>query len=368
MENATIEPDGSSRLLVGADEYQNDARRNIENFAGTARVPVGLTDPLPINGDFARGTFRIPLATTEGTLVASVCRGTKILSKAGGVTTRILRPAVIQRAPVFRCADVDAALILARGLEQDWSWLIPVAAAATTHGSLCGVRPIVMGRDVHVRVELAPGDAAGQNMVSIVAQRVVAAISERYSGIDRIWMEGGLGGEKMASPLNGLLGRGVAVLATADIPGELLTAITRATGADLVEFFTVFTNAVLAAGAQYSHASLTNVIPALYIATGQDVASLPESCRAFNQLTYDAATDVLRWELTCPNLVLGTVGGGTGLPTQHECLNLIGCAGPGMATKLAEVCAATALANEISFWAAICANEWVDAHRQLRSR
>jgi hydroxymethylglutaryl-CoA reductase (NADPH) len=357
-----------AHLAQDAAEYAHAARRNIENFVGTAQVPVGLAGPLVVNGQHARGAFRIPLATTEGTLVASTCRGAKILNEVGGVTTRVTRAGLIARAPVFRFTSLDTALAAARDLEQDWTWLIPVVSMATRHGSLHGIRTLPMGRYVHVRIELSPGEAAGQNMVSIVAKEIAAVIVARYPGIERVWLEGGFSGEKMASSLNGLFGRGIAVAASAQIPDDVLMTVARTTGAELVEFLGLFSNAVSAVGAQYSHASLTNIIPALYIATGQDVACLPESCRAFNQMRYDAAARTLHWELVCPSLVLGTIGGGTSLPTQRECLELMGCSGTGTAAKLAELCAGAALANEVSFLSAICADEWVAAHASLRER
>lgn len=347
--------------------YEQPSRRNIERYVGTARVPVGLAGPLTIHGEHARGVFHVPMATTEGALVASTCRGMKVLTESGGVHVRVMRHGTIQRAPVFQLPDVGAAVRFAAAL-ADWAFLIPVVAGETKHGTLDDVRCFVTGRHVHVRISLRPGDAAGQNMVSIAAAACVREIAARHEGIERVWMEGGFSGEKVASGLTSALGRGRGAVASASIPADVLTRITRARAADLPMFLQVNSNASLWGGSRNNHASLINILPALYIATGQDVASVGESSVAQNTVEYIERDGILKWEVACPNLVLGTVGGGTGLPTQRECLEILGCAGPGNADKLAEICAATALANEISFLSAICANEWVSAHAALRHR
>lgn len=348
--------------------YEPLVTKNIENFVGLARVPVGLAGPLLINGRFAQGEFYVPLATTEGTLVASTSRGMKVLNESGGVKTQVVREGGIQRAPVFQFATVSEAADFAQALEQDWAWLKPVVESTTKHGKLESVQTFVLGSVVHVRFSLRPGSAAGQNMVSIAALKGVEAILERYPQIQKLWMEGGFSGEKVPSNLNMLFGRGYGVVAEVEIPGRVLQTITRTNPQDLVQLFEIYVNANLWGGSKNSHASLINILPALYIATGQDVASVPESCMAQNRLVWQEKEQILLWELICPNIVAGTVGGGTGLPTQKECLELLGCAGAGQAQKFVEICAATALANEISFWSAICANEWVQAHASLKKR
>lgn len=355
-------------LSEGRAAYEPLILRNTENYVGLARVPIGLAGPLEIHGEHVDGIVHVPMATTEGTLVASTCRGMKVLRASGGAHTRVVREGVIQRAPVFELDTVADAVRLANTLSEAHSWLSECVAQTTRHGHLAEVRAIVLGRDVHLRLSMRSGDAAGQNMVSVAAARCVDAIMARHgSSIRRVWLEGGFGGEKVPSALNRLLGRGWSVAASATIPGEVLRTGTRAEPDALVKFHQVYTNAALQAGQSNSHASLINVLPAIYIATGQDVASVPESCMAHNAMQYDPDSDVLRWEVHCPNLVLGTVGGGTHLPTQRACLAMLGCEGAGRAGALAEICAATALANEISFWSAICAREWVAAHAKARS-
>jgi hydroxymethylglutaryl-CoA reductase (NADPH) len=121
-------------------------------------------------------------------------------------------------------------------------------------------------------------------------------------------------------------------------------------------------------GGQSSHNSIANTLVAMYIACGQDVAATVESRWANNVFELDRDRNTLRWDVHIPNITAGTVGGGTGLPTQRECLDLMGCAGSGKVDKFVELCAVAALANEISFWGALCAQEWIDAHASLKSR
>ncbi len=360
--------DRAPTLTRDAELYAELARRNVERYVGTARVPVGLAGPLLVHGRHIDGEVFVPLATTEGTLVASVSRGCRVLAAAGGATARVTRVGGIQRAPVLFCEDIDTALELARNLEADWHWLEPVVAGTTRHGRLTDVRCFVHGRLCHVRLTLDPGDAAGQNMVSIAAAAVVQALHDRFPGIRRALMEGGFSGEKVPAPLNHLLGRGRAAVATAHIPADVLEQHTRARPEALVELLELYANVGGWCGYTNTHASLINILPALYIATGQDVASVPESCIAQNSFRLDPKTRTLECTVTIPNLVCGTVGGGTHLPTQRECLELMGCAGAGKVDRFAEIVAATALANELSFWGAIVADEWVAAHAKVRVR
>jgi len=360
--------DGSTVLQRDAELYEAASRKNIERYVGCARVPVGLAGPVRIHGEHVDGEVVVPLATTEGTLVASTHRGMKVLNECGGVIARVTRKGGIQRAPVLFFATVDAALACARALESDWRWLMPIAAQSTRHGVLTGLTAVVQGRAVHLRLSMDAGDAAGQNMVSVAASHVVAALAEKFGGLERALMEGGFSGEKVPSALNHLLGRGRAVVASADISASVLERITRAKASEVVHFFQTYVNAGSWGGFHNTHAALINILPAIYIATGQDVASVPESCLAQNAFDWREREGVLRWDVLIPNLVAGTVGGGTGLPTQHECLALMGCAGAGKLDRFAEIVAATALASELSFWSAILAGEWVAAHAGLKDR
>lgn len=350
------------------DAYEQQSAANVENFIGTARVPVGIAGPVNVHGEHATGTFYIPMATTEGTLVASTCRGMKIMNECGGVSVKVTRHGGIQRAPVFEFETIHDAHHFAESLQNDWSWLGTSMESTTAHGKLTDVSCWQMGHNVCVRISMDPGDASGQNMVSIATQKAVQALLDRFPYVKRYLMGGGLSGEKVSSNANMLLGRGKAVTATVSIPEDVMSRLTRASILDLLRLHQTYANFSLLGGNNNSHHSLANTLAAMFIATGQDVATLAECRAAQNILEYDTDQKLLRWDVHIPNITAGTVGGGTGLPTQKECLELMGCFGTGLVGKFIELCAVAALANEISFWGALCSNEWIDAHAALKTR
>lgn len=359
---------GDTVLQAQKDLYEQASVSNIENYVGTARIPVGLAGPVEVHGENARGTFFIPMATTEGTLVASTSRGMKVINESGGVRTRVVHNGGVQRAPVFEFDTAGDAQAFCEALNGDWTWLRPAVEASTSHGKLTDVSAWQLGRVVCVRITMDSGDASGQNMVSVAAQNGTREIARRFGTIRRFRMGGGLSGEKVTSSINALLGRGRSVVASVSIPGAVMKRITRADIAELPGHQQLYSNFAMWGGHPAANNSIINTLTAMYIAAGQDVATTIESRLASNVLDYDAADDVLHWDVHVPTLSVGTVGGGTGLPTQMECLDLIGCRGPGKVNKFAELCAVAALANEISFWGAICAHEWIDAHANLKSR
>ena len=359
---------GDTVLQAQKDVYAELALSNIENYIGTTRIPVGLAGPVEVRGDHAQGTFFIPMATTEGTLVASTARGMKVINESGGVDVKVVRNGGIQRAPVFEFQSINDAFEFTQAMNEDWSWLPPVMESTTSHGKVVDIRTWQLGRMACVRMTMDPGDASGQNMVSIAGQRGAEEIVKRFPSITRYRMGGGLSGEKVPSAVNTLLGRGKAVTASVTIDGEIMRRITRADIADIPMHQQNYSNFGMWCGNQNSHNSLANTIVAMFIACGQDVAATVECRGASNIFDYDRGSNALRWDVHIPNITAGTVGGGTGLPTQRECLELIGCAGSDKVDKFVELCAVAALANEISFWGALCAHEWIDAHASLKSR
>lgn len=360
--------DGNSVTQRDGSLYRDVSASNIENFAGTARIPVGIAGPVTVNGDEASGEFYVPMATTEGTLVASTSRGMKVINESGGVRARVIRDGGIQRAPVFEFHNIDDAADFSQAINDNWAWLGPVMESTTSHGKLADITCWQLGCMVCMRVTMHSGDASGQNMVSIATAKAVQAILQKHPEIKRHLMAGGMSGEKVGSNINALLGRGKAVVVSVDIPGEVMRRITRANIEDIPRLHRSYTDFAMLAGNHNSHHSHNNVLPAIYIATGQDPATLCESSYAQNAFELDVQNDTLRWQVQLPNVNVGTIGGGTGLPTQRECLQLMDCYGAGKVNKLAELCAVASLANEISFWGSVCAQEWIDAHASLRDK
>lgn len=336
---------------------------NIENFLGVAQVPIGLAGPLRVNGEHARGDFYIPLATTEGTLVASYNRGMRLLTEAGGVTATIVDDRM-QRAPVFILDDARQARDLAGWIAEHTPAIAEVAQSTTSVGRLIEIEKYHVGPMLYLRFDYTTGDAAGQNLVGRATWAACEWIRANHPDAPRYVLSGAIDTDKKHSQLNVLRTRGKRVVAEAVLPAGLLESQMGVTPAQLFRMRQVSQAGGILAGSANYGAHAANGLAALFIATGQDAANVAESHTA---ITYSQVTDDgdYYWTITLPALIVATVGGGTGLPTQQECLQVLGCAGPGNVGKLAEICAAVVLAGEVSLASAVLAGDWVTSHERL---
>jgi hydroxymethylglutaryl-CoA reductase (NADPH) len=336
---------------------------NIENFFGVAQVPIGIAGPLRINGEHANGDFYVPLATTEGTLVASYSRGMRLLTESGGVKTTVVEQAM-QRAPVFYFDDARQARDFGRWVETNFAAIKAAAETTTKVGKLIRLEQYSVGAMKYLRFNFTTGDAAGQNMVGKATFAACEWIRENYPQRADYILSGNIDTDKKHSHINVLNTRGRRVVAEVVIPSQ---TIERLMGVDTGTLFRSrqFANVgALLSGAANNGAHAANGITALFIATGQDVANVAESHTA---IVYSQLRDNgdYYWSITLPSLIVATYGGGTGLPTQREALEMLGCYGAGKADKLAEIVAATVLAGETSLSAAILAGHWVSSHDRL---
>ncbi len=338
-------------------------RGNIEHFLGAAQVPIGVAGPLLVNGEHAHGEFYVPLATTEGTLVASYNRGMRMLYEAGGVTTTVVDDRM-QRAPVFVLRSAREARDFGAWLTAHFDEIKAAAETTTRFGHLRDIEQYAAGRQLYTRFDYTTGDAAGQNMTGKATQRACEWILARYEGIERHLLEGSFATDKKSSQINMLRTRGKRVIAEAVIPDEVLGRIMRTSSASLFRARQLSNLGGFMAGVNNNGAHSANAIAALFIATGQDAANVAESSAAYIHAERRDNGDYY-YSVTIPALIVGTYGGGTGLPTQRDCLELLGCFGAGKVGKLAEIVAATVLCGELSLGSAVVTNEWVDAHDQL---
>ncbi|HRY10111.1 MAG: hydroxymethylglutaryl-CoA reductase [Actinobacteria bacterium] len=336
---------------------------NIENFIGVAQVPIGLAGPLRVNGEYADGEYYVPLATTEGTLVASYNRGMRLLSEAGGVTTTVVDDRM-QRAPVFILDDARQSRDLAAWIRAHHNEIRAAAESTTSIGKLIEVEQYHVGPLLYLRFDYTTGDAAGQNMVGRATWAACEWIAANHPQHPRYVLSGAIDTDKKHSQLNVLRTRGKRVVAEATIPAGLLEERMGVTPMQLFRMRQVSQAGGILAGSANYGAHAANGLAALFIATGQDAANVAESHTAitYSQLTEDGD---YYWSITLPALIVATVGGGTGLPTQRECLELLGCAGPGRAKAFAEICAAVVLAGEVSLASAVLAGDWVTSHERL---
>jgi len=336
---------------------------NIENFIGVAQVPIGIAGPLLVDGEHARGTFYVPLATTEGTLVASYNRGMKLLYEAGGVRTTVVAD-VMQRAPAFGFDSAREARAFGEWVTASFAAIKAEADATTRVGRLHDIEQFPASRFMFLRFNYTTGDAAGQNLTGKATQHACTWIRAHYAGIRDFYLEANLATDKKSSHINILRTRGKRVVAEATIPERLARRIMRTTPRQMFKARQVSNLGGLLAGVNNNGNHSANGIAALFAATGQDIANVAESSAALVH-TELLANGSYYYSITIPALIVATYGGGTGLPTQRECLELLGCYGPGRVRKFAEIVAATVLCGEISLGAAVVADEWVTAHERL---
>ena len=336
---------------------------NIENFIGVAQIPIGLAGPLLVNGEYAKGEFFVPLATTEGTLVASYNRGMKLLRESGGVTTTVVDDAM-QRAPVFVFKSAREANKFSAWIKENFAEIKERADATTSVGRLRGIQQFPASRFLYLRFNFTTGDAAGQNMVGKATKAACDWIMTVYPNIERYQLEGSFATDKKTSWVNTLNTRGKKVIAEATIPAAKLKEIMHVSVEQIFEARLASQLGGYLAGVNNNGAHSANGITAMFIACGQDAANVAESSAAAVYAEITKSGDYY-FSVTIPSLIVATYGGGTGLPTQRECLELLDCYGTDKAKKFAEIVAATVLCGELSLGTAVIADEWVSSHEQL---
>lgn len=336
---------------------------NIENFVGVAQVPIGIAGPLRILGEHAKGDFYVPLATTEGSLVASYNRGMRLLTACGGVKTTVVEDSM-QRAPVFIFGDALQAREFGRWVEENFQAIQAEAEATTQFGKLRGISQFVVGPLRYLRFNYMTGDAAGQNMATKATFAACEWIKRTYPGQPKYFLSGNIDTDKKHSHLNTLLTRGKRVVAEAVIQRDVMLKLMRVDTRELFYARQVQMVGGFLAGSSNNGAHAANGLAALFVATGQDVANIAESHAA---ITYSQQLENgdYYWSITLPSLIVATCGGGTGLATQKQCLEMLGCYGKGKVKVFAEICAAVVLAGETSLAAAMLNGDWVPAHEKL---
>lgn len=338
-------------------------RGNVEQYIGMAMVPIGLIGPLRVNGLSIRDDVYVPLATSEGALVASYDRGTRILSRSGGVTC-LLTAETVQRAPGFAFAGLADAAHFAVWVSEQMEVFRRITADSSRHARLLDVMTHIEGNHVYLIFAFHPGDAAGQNMVTFCTAAICSDLLERTPVTPSYWfLEANLSGDKKATVQSFSTTRGRNVTAEACIPRKLVRRYLRTTPERMCDHWRFGVVGGVQSGSIGVSGHVANALAALFLATGQDMACVSEASVGVTR--FEMSGDDLYCALTLPNLIVGTVGGGTRLPTAQECLGIMGCVGDGKAGRLAEICAAVALAGELSIVGALCAGEFAQAHRRL---
>ena len=342
--------------------------RNIDNPIGVAQIPVGIAGPLKINGEYAKGSFYVPLATTEGALVASVSRGMRAMTASGGCDVRILQEGMT-RAPLFKVKNLSEAVKL-----RDWVntnfYKLKELMEQDRFLKLKMVQPFIVGRHVFLRFVCDTGDAMGMNMITIGLERVVEFVERENKGARCIALSGNMCTDKKPSAANFILGRGRSVSADVVIPKAVVAKVLKTTPKKIVEtnYGKNFIGSARAGVLGGFNAHVANPIAALYIACGQDPAQIMNSAMAITSAEEEG--NGVYFSILMPSIESGALGGGMNLPTQKEALQVMGCYGPGNppgsnARKFAEIACATALAGEVSLISALAAGHLARAHDRL---
>lgn len=338
--------------------------RNIEHFIGTVKVPVGVVGPLRVNGLFAGGDYYVPLATTEAALVASYSRGAAVVTEAGGASVMLLNEGV-SRSPGFAFTTLEEVGVFLHWVLGNENEIRRAAEATTRHGRLVNLEITVEGNHAYLVFTFTTGDAAGQNMTTIATEAAVAWILEHSPVRPRAtYVEANFSGDKKASMQSFQSVRGRKVAAEVVVPADLVERRLHTSPDRMADCARVATMGGVLSGTVGAQGHYANGLAALFIACGQDAACVAEAAVGTTRCEV-AADGRLYASVTLPNLIVGTVGGGTKLPSQRACLDILGLAGTGHAQALAEVAAALCLAGELSIIGAISAGEFTRAHVSL---
>ena len=339
-------------------------RGNIEQFIGMTQIPTGVIGPLRVNGFHAHGDFYVPLATSEGALVASYHRGARLITQSGGAAC-LTTIEQVQRAPGFVFESIAEAGHFAAWASGEFGRFRKVAATRTRHGKLIDLLVHMETRTVYLMFAFYTGDASGQNMVTLCTDAICQDIVARTPVAPRQWfIESNLSGDKKATALSFMNTRGRKVMAEVTVPRALVESVLHTTPERVCDYWRLSFIAGVQSGSIGVTGHFANGIAAMFLACGQDVACVSEAAVGVNRFELTASGD-LYCGVDLPNLISGTVGGGTRLPTAVECLRLLDCEGPGKAAKFAEICAAVVLGGELSIAGALAAGQFARAHQNL---
>tara|TARA_B110000046_G_C13015419_1_gene408483 strand:- start:399 stop:2633 length:2235 start_codon:yes stop_codon:yes gene_type:complete len=338
-------------------DYAPVIGRCAENVVGYVPLPVGVAGPVTVNG----APRRVPMATTEGCLIASTNRGCKALTLAGGVDARVFRQRMT-RAPVFRCGSLAQAAAVREWVEapDGRARMAALVEGTSRHARLAGATCTLAGSLLYLRVACTCGDAMGMNMVSKACEAIAGDVVTRFDGVQCVSVSGNMCCDKKAAAVNWVDGRGCETVVEARLPAAVVERVLKTTPKALVEVHVCknLVGSALAGALGGFNAQAANVVAAVFLACGQDAAHAGTSAACLTHLRLEE-DGMLAASCTFPGIEVGTVGGGTHLHAQRACLALAGASTP---AQLAEVVGAGVLAAELSLLAALASHTLVKAH------
>ncbi|TVU28252.1 hypothetical protein EJB05_19762, partial [Eragrostis curvula] len=348
-------------------DYQAILGQCCEMPVGYVQLPVGVAGPLLLDGR----QYYVPMATTEGCLVASVNRGCSAIAASGGAVSVLLRDAM-SRAPAVKLPSAKRAAELKAFVEApaNFETLAAVFNRSSRFGRLQAIHCALAGRNLYMRFSCSTGDAMGMNMVSKGVENVLGYLQNDFPDMDLISLSGNYCSDKKPTAVNWIEGRGKSVVCEATIKGEVVQNVLKTTVQKLVELNIIknLAGSAVAGALGGFNAHASNIVTALFIATGQDPAQNVESSQCITMLEAVNDGEDLHISVTMPSIEVGTIGGGTCLASQAACLNLLGVKGPNHdspganAKLLATIVAGSVLAGELSLLAALAAGQLVKSH------
>lgn len=336
----------------------------VEQVFGVTVVPTSIAGPAVFSYKSKVRNLHVPLATTESALVASTQRGFKAISEAGNCLAISIDNGMT-RAPVFSVRDLNHANESVDWIVKNKDEIAKVARGDSRYTKLTDVQPLIFGRGLYLRLIFQTGEAMGMNMVTFAAERVVDYLKHEL-GLDCIALSSNFCTDKKPNWINPILGRGVSAQAEVIVSKEQLSSVLKTTPK---RFFEVIKHknylGSALAGSMGNNSQAANIVAAIFLATGQDMAHVGESSLCFTSA--EILPDGVHVNVKLPNLIIGTVGGGTKLPTQRRCLKILGLdmGSKGDKEKFGAIIAVTVLAAELSLTAALASGDLAKAHYSL---
>ena len=361
--------------------YEDIYKRCCENVIGYIQLPIGIAGPILMNNK----EYYLPMATTEGTLVASTSRGAKAIKKSGGCFAIIIKDS-ITRSPVIKCPAVKEAISIKKYCENSFDVIQTIFNSTSNYAKLQNIKSTIVGKYIYLRFECTTGDAMGMNMIGKGTELSVKKILEKFPNSQLKSISGNMCVDKKASAMNWIQGRGKSVVCESVIKGEVVEKLLKTTTDKLIEinYLKNMVGSAMAGTIGGNNAHASNIVSAMFLACGQDIAQNIESSHCITLMEYadDAHNTItppqkqkdLYISVTMPCLEVGTVGGGTHLQSQSAMLDLLGIKGSHKteygknARKLAKIIASAVLAGELSLLSALSNNEHMVAHMKLNRK
>ena len=350
----------------------NSIQNNIESFIGSVEIPLGIVGPIIFNNNNKKEYVYAPVGTLEGALVASMNRGAKAIASSNGFTAKIHWQRMV-RTPILLLENSKHAQPIIDWLKANFSEIKKNAQAYSNHASLIQIKAELVDFSLNLKFVYETGDAAGQNMTTTCTWHALLYIVDRLKNefseypFDYI-IEGNAASDKKVALKNIEEGRGIHVSAQCDISRQVIKDILRTTPEQILKFYMPTKKNAESVGMVSYNVNVANAVAAIFVATGQDLACIHESSSGLLHLEYignKVKPDGIRLHLTLPNLVIGTVGGGTHLKKQAEALEIMGCLGTGKVNRFAQLIAGFTMGLELSTYSAVVSGEFAKSHEKL---